>query len=275
MENNISTIELIKSIINNDSLYKILIYDQTIINKYNDNEIETKCHQLDIEMVDNKLGKEIRVIEICDELIKRQSRKLDNIESKLPLIVLNRFVDDFLYERELSQVCDENLIMMELIKSMNLAINSHHTIKYFVLSNSDISYFDKDIIYISPIDLLSLDIDKIQTSNHINLYSNIIKEDVSLTNIIPTYIDIMNPKLKYEVIKEDEQTYILRSKKYEFKVLLILNYNELQNDDINISKYDLIIEVKDLSINRYSVLAEPNVNNVYKKIKQVGKNFRR
>ena len=85
----------------------------------------------------------------------------------------------------------------------------------------------------------------------------------------------MNPKLKYEVIKEDEQTYILRSKKYEFKVLLILNYNELQNDDINISKYDLIIEVKDLSINRYSVLAEPNVNNVYKKIKQVGKNFRR
>ena len=184
-------------------------------------------------------------------------------------------IDNFLYERELSQACDENLIMMELIKSMNLAINSHHTIKYFVLSNSDISYFDKDIIYISPIDLLSLDIDKIQTSNHINLYSNIIKEDVSLTNIIPTYIDIMNPKLKYEVIKEDEQTYILRSKKYEFKVLLILNYNELQNDDINISKYDLIIEVKDLSINRYSVLAEPNVNNVYKKIKQVGKNFRR
>lgn len=275
MENNISTLELIKNIINNDSFYKVLIYDRMIINKYDKNEIETKCHKLDIEMVDNILGKEIRIIEICDELIKRQSRKLDNIDSKLPLIVLKENIDNFLYERELSQVIDESKIMIELINNMDLTINSNHKIKCFILTSDKESSIDKDIIYISVVDLLSIDIDKIQTTNHINLYTSMIQENISLVNIVPTYIDIMNRKLKYEVIKEDEQTYILRSNKYEFKVLLILNYNELQNDDIIISKYDLIIEVNDLTLNEFSVLTETNVNNIYKKIKQVGKRFRR
>ncbi len=275
MENNLDLNQKIKNIINTDGLYKIIIIDSDIFKKYSEKEIIEKCRSLDLEMVDNKIGKEVRIIEICDELIKRQSRKLDCIDSKLPLIALKKDVPNFIYERELSQVKNSFEIIMELINNRELAINSQHKICYFVLTKEYESYIKDDVIYISWHDLMNLEIEKIKTIDHIKLYVSSIDEDISLINIIPTYIEIMSPKLKFEIIKEDEQTFILRSNKYEFKVLLILNYNELQNDNINISKYELIIEVEDLKLNMHSILKELNVNAIYKNISKPGKNFRR
>lgn len=276
MENNNLIAEKIASNISNSSLYKVLIYDRSVFKKYDEEAIISKCNKLNLKLVDNTIGKEIRIIEICDELIKRQSYKLDKEDAKLPLIALESFPYGFVYERELTSIKGYNEIIMELIDKNINQDKFYHMVKYFILTPEQENYIDKDVIYISCQYLLDLDIENIQATDFkIDLYNSPIVENISMVNIIPTYMSVMNPRLKYDLIKEDEQTYILRSAKYDFKILLILNYNELQNDNIDISNYELIIEVDDLEISRFSVLKEQNVNNIYKKLKKPGLYFKR
>ena len=90
---------------------------------------------------------------------------------------------------------------------------------------------------------------------------------------MPTYLDIMSSKIPFEVIREDSQVYTIKSKKYEFKVLFILNYKELENDNIDISKYEIIIETNDFSLYDKSVLKNKKINNIYMLLKDVGKCF--
>ena len=142
---------------------------------------------------------------------------------------------------------------------------------YFYIS--DVEKIDNDDIYISIEALQNICTTEEQISYELEEILNINDEDISFAHIMPTYLDIMSSKIPFEVIREDSQVYIIKSKKYEFKVLFILNYKELENDNIDISKYEIIIETNDFSLYDKSVLKNKKINNIYMLLKDVGKCF--
>lgn len=266
---NLSFIEEVSKIIDDNTVQRIIIVNQQIYTKYQKDNIVSIAHNHKMLVIDEKIAYGIKVIESCKELIDRQIKKIDNLESRLPLIVTNKDIYNFIYERELTGIQSTPNIIKKLVSLLSTKNNKKNI--YFYIS--DVEKIDNDDIYISIEALQNICTTEEQISYELEEILNINDEDISFAHIMPTYLDIMSSKISFEVIREDSQVYIIKSKKYEFKVLFILNYKELENDNIDISKYEIIIETNDFSLYDKSVLKNKKINNIYMLLKDVGKCF--
>lgn len=266
---NLSFIEEVSKIIDDNTVQRIIIVNQQIYTKYQKDNIVSIAHNHKMLVIDETIAYGIKVIESCKELIDRQIKKIDNLESRLPLIVTNKDIYNFIYERELTGIQSTPNIIKKLVSLLSTKNNKKNI--YFYIS--DVEKIDNDDIYISIEALQNICTTEEQISYELEEILNINDEDISFAHIMPTYLDIMSSKIPFEVIREDSQVYIIKSKKYEFKVLFILNYKELENDNIDISKYEIIIETNDFSLYDKSVLKNKKINNIYMLLKDVGKCF--
>ena len=266
---NLSFIEEVSKIIDDNTVQRIIIVNQQIYTKYQKDNIVSIAHNHKMLVIDETIAYGIKVIESCKELIDRQIKKIDNLESRLPLIVTNKDIYNFIYERELTGIQSTTNIIKKLFSLLSTKNNKKNI--YFYIS--DVEKIDNDDIYISIETLQNICTTEEQISYELEEMLNINDEYISFAHIMPTYLDIMSSKIPFEVIREDSQVYIIKSKKYEFKVLFILNYKELENDNIDISKYEIIIETNDFSLYDKSVLKNKKINNIYMFLKDVGKCF--
>lgn len=266
---NLSFIEEVSKIIDDNTVQRIIIVNQQIYTKYQKDNIVSIAHNHKMLVIDETIAYGIKVIESCKELIDRQIKKIDNLESRLPLIVTNKDIYNFIYERELTGIQSTPNIIKKLVSLLSTKNNKKNI--YFYIS--DVEKIDNDDIYISIEALQNICTTEEQISYELEEILNINDEDISFAHIMPTYLDIMSSQIPFEVIREDSQVYIIKSKKYEFKVLFILNYKELENDNIDISKYEIIIETNDFSLYDKSVLKNKKINNIYMLLKDVGKCF--
>ena len=266
---NLSFIKEVSKIIDDNTVQRIIIVNQQIYTKYQKDNIVSIAHNHKMLVIDETIAYGIKVIESCKELIDRQIKKIDNLESRLPLIVTNKDIYNFIYERELTGIQSTTNIIKKLFSLLSTKNNKKNI--YFYIS--DVEKIDNDDIYISIETLQNICTTEEQISYELEEMLNINDEYISFAHIMPTYLDIMSSKIPFEVIREDSQVYIIKSKKYEFKVLFILNYKELENDNIDISKYEIIIETNDFSLYDKSVLKNKKINNIYMFLKDVGKCF--
>lgn len=260
--------EVIK-IINDNTIQKIMITNQYIYGNYQKESLYNIAHSHKIIVVDETIAYGIKVVESCKELIDRQIKKIDNLQSNLPLIVTNKDLNNFIYERELTNVQTTSEIIKKLVSLLSKKNNKRNV--YFHISDEE--KIENDDIYISIDSLNSIAPSEESISFEIEKMLNVENKEISLAHIIPTYVDIMSSKVRFEVIRKDSQCYVVKSKNYEFNALLILNYKELENDNIDISKYELIIETSDLSLYDESMLKNEKVNAIYTLLKDVGKCF--
>lgn len=258
--------DLIKEELLIRDMHKVVILDQMLWKEMDKGLVLDKISKLEVDYIYNNIAYAIKVVETCDELIKEQTKKYDNLINRLPIIVLKDKHLDFIYQRELSQIKTVNEIMMELV---NREFNDDNN-QYIILTTNTTKIID-DVIYISIDNFLKLDDVHNIESNHHEKYSDEFDE-VYMSDIIYTYLDIMK-KFKGTLIKEDEKTYIIRFKKYHFKALLINSYEDLYNEEIEISNYDLIIEDDNKELRNIKILENQDILDVYQNIKP-GKYFR-
>lgn len=263
---NINEFELIKEELLIKDMHKVVILDNALFNDFDKTIILDKIKQLEVDYIYNTIGYGIKVIESCDELLSEQAKKYDNIVNKLPLIILKDKHLDFIYQRELSKIKTVNDIMMELISR---EFNDDNN-QYIILTKNTTKIID-EIIYISVNNFLLLDDIHNIESNHHEEYADEMP-DIYFSDIIYTYLDIMK-KFKGALLKEDEKTYIIRFKKYQFKVLLIDSYEELYNEEIELSNYDLIIEDTHTALRDNKLLQNQTLLDIYQTIKP-GKYFK-
>lgn len=263
---NINEFELIKEELIIKDMHKVIILDKALFSDFDKATILNKIKQLEVDYIYNTIAYGIKVIESCDELLSEQAKKYDNVVNKLPLIILKEKHLDFIYQRELSKIKTVNEIMMELIsREFNDDDN-----QYIILTKNITKIID-EIIYISVDNFLLLDDVHNIESNHHEKYAGEIP-NIYFSDIIYTYLDIMK-KFKGTLLKEDEKTYIIRFKKYQFKVLLIYSYEELYNEEIELSKYDLIIEDTHTTLRDSKLLQNQMLLDIYQTIKP-GKYFK-
>lgn len=263
---NINEFELIKEELLIKDMHKVVILDNALFNDFDKTIILDKIKQLEVDYIYNTIAYGIKVIESCDELLSEQAKKYDNIVNKLPLIILKDKHLDFIYQRELSKIKTVNDIMMELISR---EFNDDNN-QYIILTKNTTKIID-EIIYISVNNFLLLDDIHNIESNHHEEYADEMP-DIYFSDIIYTYLDIMK-KFKGALLKEDEKTYIIRFKKYQFKVLLIDSYEELYNEEIELSNYDLIIEDTHTVLRDNKLLQNQTLLDIYQIIKP-GKYFK-
>lgn len=258
-QTNINEFELIKEELLVRDMHKVVILDQLMLEEHDKHIIMNKINELEADYVYNTIAYGIKVIESCDELLKQQANKYDNSLNRLPIIILKDKHLDFVYQRELSKIKTVNDIMMELI---NREFNDNDN-QYIILTSNTTKIID-DVIYISINDFLQLkDVHNIE-SNHHEKYAEEM-DNIYISDMVYTYLDIMQ-RFKGVLLKEDEKTYIVRFKKYQFKVLLIKSYEELYDQDIEISNYDLIIEDKHFELRDPKLLQNDELQNIYQSI---------
>lgn len=263
---NINEFELIKEELLIKDMHKVVILDNALFNDFDKAIILDKIKKLEVDYIYNTIAYGIKVIESCDELLSEQAKKYDNVVNKLPLIILKDKHLDFIYQRELSKIKTVNDIMMELISR---EFNDNNN-QYIILTKNTTKIID-EIIYVSVNNFLLLDDIHNIESNHHEEYADEIP-DIYFSDIIYTYLDIMK-KFNGALLKEDEKTYIIRFKKYQFKVLLIESYEELYNEEIELSNYDLIIEDTHTALRDCKLLQNEMLLNIYQTIKP-GKYFK-
>lgn len=263
---NINEFELIKEELLIKDMHKVVILDNALFNDFDKTIILDKIKQLEVDYIYNTIAYGIKVVESCEELLSEQAKKYDNIVNKLPLIILKDKHLDFIYQRELSKIKTVNDIMMELISR---EFNDDNN-QYIILTKNTTKIID-EIIYISVNNFLLLDDIHNIESNHHEEYADEMS-DIYFSDIIYTYLDIMK-KFKGALLKEDEKTYIIRFKKYQFKVLLIDSYEELYNEEIELSNYDLIIEDTHTTLRDNKLLQNQTLLDIYQTIKP-GKYFK-
>lgn len=263
---NINEFELIKEELLIKDMHKVVILDNALFNDFDKTIILDKIKQLEVDYIYNTIAYGIKVVESCEELLSEQAKKYDNVVNKLPLIILKDKHLDFIYQRELSKIKTVNDIMMELISR---EFNDDNN-QYIILTKNTTKIID-EIIYISVNNFLLLDDIHNIESNHHEEYADEMS-DIYFSDIIYTYLDIMK-KFKGALLKEDEKTYIIRFKKYQFKVLLIDSYEELYNEEIELSNYDLIIEDTHTTLRDNKLLQNPTLLDIYQTIKP-GKYFK-
>lgn len=263
---NINEFELIKEELLIKDMHKVVILDNALFNDFDKTIILDKIKQLEVDYIYNTIAYGIKVVESCEELLSEQAKKYDNVVNKLPLIILKDKHLDFIYQRELSKIKTVNDIMMELISR---EFNDDNN-QYIILTKNTTKIID-EIIYISVNNFLLLDDVHNIESNHHEEYADEMS-DIYFSDIIYTYLDIMK-KFKGALLKEDEKTYIIRFKKYQFKVLLIDSYEELYNEEIELSNYDLIIEDTHTTLRDNKLLQNQTLLDIYQTIKP-GKYFK-
>ena len=263
---NINEFELIKEELLIKDMHKVVILDNALFNDFDKTIILDKIKQLEVDYIYNTIAYGIKVVESCEELLSEQAKKYDNVVNKLPLIILKAKHLDFIYQRELSKIKTVNDIMMELISR---EFNDDNN-QYIILTKNTTKIID-EIIYISVNNFLLLDDIHNIESNHHEEYADEMS-DIYFSDIIYTYLDIMK-KFKGALLKEDEKTYIIRFKKYQFKVLLIDSYEELYNEEIELSNYDLIIEDTHTTLRDNKLLQNQTLLDIYQTIKP-GKYFK-
>ena len=263
---NINEFELIKEELLIKDMQKVVILDNALFNDFDKTIILDKIKQLEVDYIYNTIAYGIKVVESCEELLSEQAKKYDNVVNKLPLIILKDKHLDFIYQRELSKIKTVNDIMMELISR---EFNDDNN-QYIILTKNTTKIID-EIIYISVNNFLLLDDIHNIESNHHEEYADEMS-DIYFSDIIYTYLDIMK-KFKGALLKEDEKTYIIRFKKYQFKVLLIDSYEELYNEEIELSNYDLIIEDTHTTLRDNKLLQNQTLLDIYQTIKP-GKYFK-
>lgn len=263
---NINEFELIKEELLIKDMHKVVILDNALFNDFDKTIILDKIKQLEVDYIYNTIAYGIKVVESCEELLSEQAKKYDNVVNKLPLIILKDKHLDFIYQRELSKIKTVNDIMMELISR---EFNDDNN-QYIILTKNTTKIID-EIIYISVNNFLLLDDIHNIESNHHEEYADEMS-DIYFSDIIYTYLDIMK-KFKGALLKEDEKTYIIRFKKYQFKVLLIDSYEELYNEEIELSNYDLIIEDTHTTLRDNKLLQNQTLLDIYQTIKP-GKYFK-
>ena len=263
---NINEFELIKEELLIKDMHKVVILDNALFNDFDKTIILDKIKQLEVDYIYNTIAYGIKVVESCEELLSEQAKKYDNVVNKLPLIILKDKHLDFIYQRELSKIKTVNDIMMELISR---EFNDDNN-QYIILTKNTTKIID-EIIYISVNNFLLLDDIHNIESNHHEEYADEMS-DIYFSDIIYTYLDIMK-KFKGALLKEDEKTYIIRFKKYQFKVLLIDSYEELYNEEIELSNYGLIIEDTHTTLRDNKLLQNQTLLDIYQTIKP-GKYFK-
>lgn len=243
----------------------IIIIDQNLVN----DEILNKIKVFNLNYIYNSIGYGIKVVESCYELIKEQAKKYDNESNKLPLIILNEKVDDFLYKKELSKIKIPSEIMIELINESNkytyIIITSDYTSSFEKDEDGNVLIKENKIIYLSINDFLNLDdLVSFETTSFPKYQKPVTK--FNLTDLIYTYLNIM-AKSKKELEKIGEDTYQINFKKYKFKILLIKSYKDLYNEELDISDYELIIETDSFNLNKTNILNNEDIIDIYNHIK--------
>lgn len=265
--------ELIDKLLNND-LYKVAIIDDDICME----EVKNKLIKVGFnDIVSNAIAKEIRNIEICEELLQRQALKLETKPSNLPLIVDNGEVLKESLQPYLTQVMTIDEIMIEILKYGNaLPSNLNREKILVVFINKSKTMEQSSLVHYFSLD----DLDKVEIECE-NVLDNTITKSIysfgpittNYTSIITTYQEIMKPSYKFNLQVIDENTVLVESKKQGFKVLMIDNINDLDETDLN--KYHLIIPKQSTELSS-SVLKEPNVNDIYRYCyTQPGRHFNR
>lgn len=238
-------------VLNNNELELVIIWDSNIYNNEDKTKIIERANSLNYSLIDTKLSNMIKVIEVCKELINRLSKKLDDGKIN-PLVVLkeNNISNEYIFKYP-----NSTLLMFNLIKDE--------------LKNSEIIFLTKtkslinEYIYLNYLDFINLEL-----PNNINETCNNIKyldhiNNYEINYVIPTYIDIMNPKIKYE-IECKENNILFKSKQHSVNILLV---DDVNNQDIDIYKYDLILEVNNYDIPSETIIKDETLNEIYKKHK--------
>lgn len=266
--------ELINKLQNKD-LYKVAIIDDDIC----DEKLKTKLTKLGFnDILSNTIAKEIRTIEICEELLKRQALKLEKQTTNLPLIVTDDIDIKDSLRPYLTKIMSVDEIMIELLKYGNALptdLTSDMILMVFINDNKPVENSSL-IYYLSPSDLEELDIESDNVVDNIitnNIYTFGITE-TNYTSILTTYQEIMKPSYKYNIVVKDDNTIIVESKKQLFKVLMVNDFNNLDESILN--DYQLIIPKQSDDLLFPSVLKEPNVNDIYRYCyTQPGRHFNR
>ena len=120
---NLSFIEEVLKIINDNTVQRIIIVNQQIYTKYQKDNIVSIAHNHKMLVIDETIAYGIKVIESCKELIDRQIKKIDNLESRLPLIVTNKDIYNFIYERELTGIQSTTNIIKKLVSLLSTKNN--------------------------------------------------------------------------------------------------------------------------------------------------------
>lgn len=245
--NKLNIIDVLK----NNELELVIIWDSNIYNNEEKRKIIENANNLNYSLIDTKLSNMIKVIEVCKELINRLSKKLDDGKIN-PLVVLkeNSISNEYIFKYP-----DSTLLMYNLIKDE--------------LKNNEIIFLAKtestinEHIYLNYLDFINLELPNninetcanTKYLEHINNYE--------INYVIPTYIDIMKPKIKYEIERVDNNI-LLKSKQHSVNILLV---DDVNNQDIDIYKYDLILEVNNYDVPTETIIKEETLNEIYKKHK--------
>lgn len=275
--NEFSMLDKIREKLEDTNDYKVIVVDKSIYENNKQDSIIEKAKSYGFQdVLNNEIGYEIKIIESCNELMQQQARMLDLYPCDLPIIISNETSSLFSYEKNLSKIKGVNDIIIELLSFKEVIEMEHKNLCIIILTQKEESYIRNNVIYLSIQDFWNLDIEKETNldsylSNQLYPYP---KLQINLTSIISTYQDIMKPKLKYECIQEDEQTYLLKHSKHEFKILFLFHHDELLNDEIELSNYECIIEEKELKEIKPSILYSKNLDCIYRKLKTPGKYFR-
>lgn len=251
-------------LINNKEL--LIVYDEKELSDEQVKKLKDKSNLLRGVLINNNIGYAIKAIESCDEIIQNETKKHDGDKYIKPLIVSNYNLE--IYKEYYSNVLNANDIMVELLMLKKYGISENNQI--IVITNSDISFINNNVIYIPFNDFIDLNIEPININNKKYLeYLNLNK--VSLFSIISVYKIIMADQINYtEDVSENNIT--LKSKNHQLNILYISDINNI--DEYNINTYDVVIVDKD-KISQIDLLKEEKIIDIYDEIKKPGLYFRR
>lgn len=252
-ENNKNYINEIDKIINvvNDNLNSVIIFwDSNIYTQEEQNSIVEKAHNLNYYLIDSKLANLAKIIESCRELILRESARYEN-NIETPLIVLkeDNIKNEYVFNFPTNSKAMYNLLQEDVDNYL------------IILLTKQDSKYDKDI-YINYKDFINGNLKEKELISSCEFeYIDQIK-NYSINYLIPTFINTMQPKIKYELIKESDNVYLLKNKKHQIRILII---DDINKEQIDIFKYNLIIESNSNIIPNESILQEKVINELYKK----------
>jgi len=266
--------DIINNIIYDEKNYNVLIIDNKTYKNRDKNIILEKAKKLGFSVIDESIGLKIKIIETCYEIIKIEADSLNSSKPHRLNVVLKEDVESFKYEEGLIDVLDQISIIKELYnKFLNLKDGQNKN--FFILSTTTHTCKLNDDIYISLSDFLNLEeVGSVTPNSKAFILDNECNE-TALIDILPTFVEIMNKKINTRLIKESNNSYIIKMKNYSLKVFLMHTYTELEENHEVISSYDLAIDDFNDEHEMRSVLDDQAINALYEKIKEVGVNFRK
>lgn len=220
---------------------KLIIWNSNIYNEEEKENIISRSNELNYTLIDSRIIYMIKIIECCKQYIKQESLNYDNNKIE-PYIITKK----------------ENILKNDLVESSmyGLLRDDLSSYSYYILTKDEVfdsRYISYDHYLNDELEKAEEVIDTFDEFNEVDIYN--------INHLIPLYIQSMLPKIKYNIEKETDNIYILKSKRHQVKVLLVDEINE----DIEIAQYNLIIETDDLDVPSSSILSDIVLNDVYDK----------